>query len=267
MFDTSLELNLRRLASYKLGFVIDNHINNGSTTLVALEMDYQTEETYNYVVTSFDQLLKKYDLTKHRNELLYLMMRKNEKIRIRYDAYWQNYHDDLTSKEVASFMLAYKESKPNEHLQLAVKPTLNATASIKDTAIAKWMCQVLFDKIETRDFPLGVFGEKILYNLFGNDFSTATPIDLDKLKATATRSLRKPTKELNKLKVEFCKFLQTYLNENTELNLPDGILLTDAQANFFFDLLEMLGYHDREDYDSEPKDYIHSLFRNVITAK
>lgn len=198
------------------------------------------EETYNYVLSSFNQLISKYHLSGHSNELLFLMMRKNEKIRIRYDAYWQNYHDDLSAKEVASFMLAYKESKPNEHLQLAVKPTLNATASIKDTAIAKWMCQVLFDKIETRD-------------LFR--------------KATATRSIRKPTKELNKLKFEFCQFLQTYLNENTELNLPDGVMLSDAQANFFFDVLEMLGYHDREDFDLEPKDYIHSLFRNVITNK
>ncbi|MGM9478833.1 hypothetical protein ACS5PU_20585 [Pedobacter sp. GSP4] len=266
MFDTALKVNLKLLTSYNLSFDKKEYITNQSI-LVALEMDYQTEDTYNYVVDTFEQLLEKFDLSKHRNELLYLVMKKNEQIRIRYDAYWQNYHDDLTSKEVASFMLAYKESKPNEHLQLAVKPTLNATASIKDTAIAKWMCQVLFEKIEAREFPLGIFGEKILYNLFGNDFSSDTPLDLNKLKATATMGIRKPTKQLNKLKVEFSQFLQVYLHENTELKLPDGIMLTDAQANFFFDVLEMLGYHDREDFDSEPKDYMHAIFRNTLTSK
>lgn len=266
MFDTSIQLNLKQLTSYNLGFDTQDYINNDST-LVALEMDYQTEETYNYVLDAFGQLLEKYNLLQHKNELLYIVMKKNEQIRIRYDAYWENYNDDLTSKEVASFMLSYKESKPNEHLQLAVKPTLSATASIRDTAIAKWMCQVLYDKIETRDFPLGLFGEKMLYNLFGNDFSNTTPIDLNKLRTTATRSIRKPTKELNRLKVELCQFLQPYLNENTVLNLNDGVLLTDAQANFFFDVLEILGYHDRDDFDSEPKDYMHALFRNTLTRK
>ncbi|MCX2451116.1 hypothetical protein OQX61_07510 [Pedobacter sp. PLR] len=230
---------------------------------VPVILEYMSEAGYLRVCEGLRSAVIKYGIEDHYAELLYLILQKNEQIRERYDAYQQNYSDDQTSKEVAKFLLAYKESKPNQHFQLVAKPVTGSVA-IKDTAVAKWMCEQIYKAIETKDFPLGVFGEKLLYDLFGDDFNSDIPISIERLKATAELKPRKPTVRVKKLLVEFCLYLQVYLLNETKLTALPDVLLTDAQANFFFDILESIGYVDREEIESEPKDYIHAMFRNHI---
>jgi len=233
---------------------------------VPVYLEYMSEDGYLRVAEGLKQVLNTDGIADHYEELLYLILQKNEQIRERYDAYWQNYDDDLTSKEVAKFLLAYKESKPNQQFHLVAKP-ITGSVAIKDTAIARWMCEQIYKAIEGRDFPLGIFGDKLLYDLFGDDFASDSPIPLDRLKAIAELSPRKPTVRVKQLLVEFCLHLQVYLIKHTSLTLQSDILLTDAQANFFFDILELIGYVDREDVESEPKDYIHAMFRNHVKLK
>lgn len=230
---------------------------------VPVNLEYMSDVGYLRVAEGLKSTVIKYDIEDHYDELLYLILQKNEQIRERYDAYQQNYSDDQTSKEVARFLLAYKESKPNQHFQLVAKPVTGSVA-IKDTAVAKWMSEQIYKSIESRDFPLGIFGEKLLYDLFGDDFNSDTPISIERLKATAELKPRKPTVRVKKLLVEFCLYIQVYLLNETKLTAPPEVLLTDVQANFFFDILESIGYLDRDEIESEPKDYIHAMFRNHI---
>jgi len=255
MFSTTLLPDFTKLIDY----FPNPHLNRGIQP-VTMNLEYIGEENFKLIYTKLLEELEKIKLEEHHNELLYLLLLKNEQIRVRYDAYWQNYNDDLTSKEVAKFLLTFKESKPTEHFQLVAKPSLSSASAIKDTAIAKWMCEVLYNKIEFKEFPLGLFGEKLLYNLFGDDVQSEKPIEIDRLRAIANKSPKLPTVRLRKLYVELCCYLQPYLNEQTHLKTQPGTLLTDQQASLFFDILEMIGYLDGEKITSEPKDYIHSMF-------
>lgn len=230
---------------------------------VPVVLEYMSEEGYLHFSEGLKTVVKTYGVADHHEELLYLILQKNEQIRERHDAYWQNYYDDQTSSEVAKFLLAYKESKPNQHFQLVAKPVTGSVA-VKDTAVAKWMCEQIYKAIEARDFPLGVFGEKLLYNLFGDDFNGNTPISMERLRETTEIKPRKPTVRVKKLFVEFCLYIQVYLINETKLIASPEVLLTDAQANFFFDILELIGYLGREKIESEPKDYIHAMFRNKL---
>lgn len=265
MYSTTLNPNFKKLKGY-FSSITDTEINqieaNGG---VEIYLEYQTGDSYNRLVEGLKTIVSTYGLEDHYNELLYLILKKNEQIRERYDAYWQNYNDDQTSREVAKFLLAYKESKPNQYFQLVAKP-ITGSVVIKDTVVAKWMCEQIYKAIEARDFPLGVFGEKILYDLFGEDFASDEPIAIERLKATAELRPRKPTVKVNKLLVEFCLNIQVYLIYHTELTALPDVLLTDAQANFFFDVLELIGYKDREEVESVPKDYMHSMFNNYAKA-
>lgn len=229
---------------------------------VHLELDYMDEEDYLRVAEGLKAIAIKYGLEDH-TELLYLILKQNEHMRVLYDAYWDNYNDDLTSREVAKILLAYKTSDETQNFHLSIK-TFTDTVTLKDSAIARWIIKQAYEKIESGDYLPELFGTKIVYNLFGEDFGAGQRISVERLKATANLSPRKPTVKLKKLYVEFCLYVQVYLINQTHLTISDNVLLTDAHANFFFDILELIGYLDRDKIESEPKDYIHAMFRNHI---
>nr|WP_121272813.1 hypothetical protein [Pedobacter schmidteae] len=261
MYETTLNPDFNRIKEYIPNITDDDITLAQQAGGVPVYVDYMREADYLRLSEGLKQAVTTYDIPGHYEELLYLILQKNEQIRVRYDAYWQNYEDDITSKEVAKFLLAYKESKPNQHFQLVAKPVTGSVA-VKDTAIAKWMCEQIYNAVESRQLP-NMFGEKILFNLFGDDFNSDTPIASDRLKATAELRPRKPTVRVKKLLVEFCLHLQVYLIKHTILTIPDDVLLSDAQANFFFDIMELIGYVNRETV-AIPKDYIHAMFNNHV---
>jgi hypothetical protein len=227
---------------------------------VPIHLDYMDELKYLRVTEGLKVALDKYELTDHYAEILYLILKKNEQIRERYDAYWLNYNDDLTSKEVAKFLLAYKTSKPEKPFHLTAK-TVRGNVTIKDSLISRWMAELIYKQIED-DIPLETFGEKIIYNLFGEDLNNKT-ITLERLTVTANLKPKKPTLVINGLFVELCCYLEPYLEAQTHLKNVET-LLTDAKANLFFDILELLGYLQRDKISSEPKDYIRSMFKRHI---
>jgi hypothetical protein len=263
MYQTTIKPNFNKLKTYFPDITAEQILQIAEEGGVSVNLDYMTEESFLRVSEGFKNICNKYKVTEHYDELLYLIMRKNEQIRSRYDAYWQNYEDDQTSKEVAKFLLAFKESKPNHHFQLVAKP-ITGSVAIKDSGIAKWMCEQIYNKIEAREYPLGLFGEKLSYDLFGEEGQRGDTLSLERLRATSNLKPRKPTTKVNRLYVEFCIYLQVYLINHTSLTAPPETLLTDVQANFFFDVLELIGYLDRDKVQSEPKDYMHAMFNNSI---
>ena len=263
MYDTVLHPDFNKLKGYVPEFTDSDIAQIEKAKGVPVNLDYMTRERFLSVSEGFKTLCSEYGTQDHYTELLYLVLKKNEQIAERYVAYWQNYNDDQTSVEVAKFLLAYKESRPTQHFHLVAKP-ITGSVTIKDTAVAKWMCEQIYKAIEERAFPLDIFGEKLVNDLFGDDAHTTAPISLDRLQATAKLNPRKPTVRIKKLYVEFCLYIQVYLINQTTLTAPDNVLLTDAQANFFFDVLELLGYINEDDIQSEPKDYMHAMFKNNI---
>jgi hypothetical protein len=222
-----------------------------------------THISYNKLSDGLIKVLDSYNLSDHHTQILFLILRKNEDIRMKYEALWRDYNDDKTSKEVAAFLLAYKESKPNQQYQLVAKP-ITGTVAIKDTNIARWMTEVIYNAIEKQQFPLGLFGSKLMKDLFGDNPFDVDEISIEHLKIASEQTIRRPTTKISRLYVEFCLYIQIYLVNETHLTIPEGVMLTDVHANFFFDILELLEYLERNDIDSEPKDYMHTLFRNQL---
>jgi hypothetical protein len=263
MFSTKLFPDFNKLKSYFPA--ITNQMISDIEANVGVPVNLEHYDEYSFIELSngLKTVLTKYNLDDHYSELLYLVVKKDEEIRITYNSLWQNYNDDKTSKEIAEFLLAYKQSKPNQPFQLTAK-AFTGSVSIKNTHIARWMCEIIYTAIEKQEFPLRLFGAKVLHNLFGSNPFDVNEVSIETLEATAKLTTRKPTVKLKRLYVEFCLYVQLYLINQTHLTLPENVLFTDTHTNLFFDLLELLGYLDRDEIESEPKDYIHTMLRNQI---
>jgi hypothetical protein len=264
MYQTTIKPDFNKLKAFFPNITDEQILLVERSNGVPVNLEHMDEAEYLNVSQGLISMLERYNLAEHYNELLYLILSKNEDIAERYLTIWQNYTDDQTSRELAVFLLAYKTSKTNQPFQLTAK-SFTTTATIKSTPIARWMADTIYNAIERQEFPLGVFGTKVMFDLFGNNPFDVDSISIERLEATAKLNPRKPTVKLRKLYVEFCKYIQLYLISETHLTLPEGMRLTDAHANLFFDLLELLGFYSNDDIQSEPKDYMHAMFRNTAT--
>lgn len=263
MYETTLSPNFNKLKAFYPN-ITDSQINQiEQLGGVPINLEYLSEDDFLRVSEGLKTILQRYQLEEHHTELLYLILLKNEDIAVRYDARWQSYNDDQTSRDVAKFLLTYKTSNPDQPFQLTAK-AFTGSASIKSPPLARWMCEVIFTAIEKQEFPPSLFGAKVYQDLFGNNPFDVEEISMERLEACSNLNPRKPTVKLRKLYVELCQYLQLYLINETPLTLPEGARLTDAQANLFFDMLELLGYINKDNVESESKDYMHAMFRNQM---
>jgi hypothetical protein len=91
------------------------------------------------------------------------------------------------------------------------------------------MCQQIYEAIESKNFPFDIFGEKVLLHLFGSDPIESKTISMERFQAASKLNPRKPT------------YKKYYV-------------------------FKMLGYLDRLQISSEPKDYMHALLRNHMKS-
>jgi len=228
---------------------------------VEISSEHFNIEYYQTLADRFLNIAEECNVAEHFNELMIIMIAYNDKLTGFIDLVWENYNDELKSKELAGFLLAYKTALPNQDFQLTAKP-ITGSVTVKSPSMAHWMCSLIYDAIEQRKAPFDVFGYKLNYDIFGNDFNTDKPIDLERLKSVANM---KPKNPKTLLKGYYCGFfyhLKPYLIKYTKLTSSSDIFITDAQANFFFKVLELFGYVDKTNITSEPKDYVTTMLRN-----
>lgn len=263
MSDFKLDLNFDRLKDYFPNITEEQkaRIKQQGGIVPNLEWDYANNAVHYEMFEALLKILKLYHLEDHINELYYIIIILNDNCQVLQEGQQIAYNDGQTTKEVAQFLLTLKAAKPNQAFQLVAKST-TSTAPIKNTEVAKWMCDLIYNAIETKQFPVELFSEQTLYNIFGTDISNDSPISMERLEATSNLKIKKPSNKSTL--VSFCLQLRAYLNDHTNLSTPSDVLITNAQANFFFDVLELYGYLDRNKIESEPKDYIHALLRNHI---
>jgi len=260
MFTTTLLPDFRRLTDYFINLSEEYILEVESDGGVVVNLEYLDNAGFEQLQLRLASILERFDLKEHYKELLYLILRKNEEIGERHTTLLHQHNEEKKLKEVATFLLGIKNLKQHETVQLAIKPSLSQTLTINSSGIAEWMIQSIVDKLEKQEFPLSLFGSQI-YKLF-NGFGDDELISLDKLIAASKLKLQNPKFKLRPLYVELCLYLQGYLVNETHLILPTNAKLSDKQANFFFDILQMLDYITIDDFDSEPKDYIYALFQN-----
>lgn len=265
MSDFKVALNFDRLKSYFPNITDQQKaliIKQGGYT-INFESEYY-DEVYPKLYEGLSKILTRYHLGDHINELYYIIILLDNQYQ--EIAYHEDtaYNDDKTAKEVAQFLLTFKNAKPKQAFQLVAK-SLTDTAAVKNPDIAKWMCQLVYEAIEARSMPFDLFGEQIYLHLFGMQPLDGEPILIERLETASKLSPRKP--KFSNLLFRFCLHMRTYINEETDLKSGDNILLSDIHANLFFDIFEFMGYLNRNNIQSEPKDYMHTLFRNQMKLK
>lgn len=263
MSDFKLDLNFDRLKDFFPNITEEQKsiIKAKGGLVPNLEWDYSDNSQHYEMFDALLTILKRYGLQEHINELYYTIIILNDNCQVLQEGQEIAYNDSQTTKEVAQFLLTLKTAKENQSFQLVAKSATN-TAPIKNTEVAKWMCDLMCTAIAEKRFPIGLLGEQFMLNVFEQDISNDLPISMERLEAAANLKIKKPSNK-NHL-VSFCLHLRTYLNTYTDLTTPPDVLMTNAQANFFFDVLELYGYLNRNKIESEPKDYIHALLRNHI---
>lgn len=263
MSNFKLNLNFDRLKDYFPNITEEQKakIKLDGGYRINFDMEYADENAYYRTSDALLEILKVYGLEDHLNEIYYIILLLDCEYHDTMYIQEQSYNDDQTTKELAQFLLTHKTAKPNQAFQLVAKSLTNS-ASIKNTQVANWMCEVIYNAIETKQFPIDLFGENALLHLFGYNFNDGQSISMERLEIAAKLNTKKPSNK--NLLFRFCLNLRTYLNDHTHLISPPEVLLANTHANFFFDVFELMGYLDRNKIESEPKDYIHALFRNQI---
>lgn len=228
------------------------------------------EDQYKRYADGLKGVIEKYKLNEVREELLYVIFREDEILgdNIQDDQARYDYLENII--EVSKFLLAFKNSEDNPHFQIGVRENtgtelmpINKTHFVKNAEISKWMCQVICDAIEVGNLPYGLVDEQSTENIFGSTYyGSQGPIKIEKLERGANLKNKSFSVYRRKRYVEFCYQVQNFLEEYTNLKSSANVKISDEQANFFFDILNVLNYLNFEKIESEPKDYINSMIRN-----
>jgi len=216
---------------------------------------------------SFKELLTKYNLIDHYNNLLYLTL-------YIYDQVWQSIqiaYDDYSSKkrtrELAQLLLMLKGTKKGKLDQIMFK-SLTDTAKTTDSLLNDWISGTLIEALEQKKFPIGGFGATVLEMLSDEEHPLKPDtVNEAKLQQYAKMRLIHPKNRINKAKVSISLLVYSYLEGETQLKAEGEASFSDVQLNFFFELLELLKQVDRNNMKSLPKDYMRTLIFNVVKDK
>lgn len=228
---------------------------------IQLKSDYFNEEFYIDVAERFEALARAYFIYGHYDELLYLIWYYNESMEQYEEAISQNYKDDKISKEVANFLLAFKRNENVGEIQLSIKDS-TGTHTIKNNDVSQWMCKLISDAIESGKTPLGIFGETLLYHFYGMNMEYGKPIELEKLESASKIKLKNPKVLRQKIIVKFYQYLKLYLEDNTNLITRNKSALTNRQAEFFFDLFNILGLLSADDAKPTKAKCMRTIIKN-----
>jgi hypothetical protein len=230
---------------------------------LAIGLQYFSAEGYGKLFMGLKTCLKHYEIEEHFTELLYIIINKVEENEAIFERKQQEYSQYEASSQLANFLLIFKDKDPNSVFQITAKSNTK-TAQVKESSLAKWMYQTIYTAVENKQFPMDEMGLRILNDLFGNDPFNAEEISDERLRKIATLKVYKPS--YKPFLAELCHHLKHYLIEHTHFQIDEGKNMTDKLANFYFDVLELLGYVDREKV-AVPKDYIYSTLNNYKHVK
>lgn len=258
--------DLNKISNYLGGWHTERYTKLGYVELELIMPIEQYEKIKSKLLTTFD----KYGLTEDREELIYIIIIEDEILDGMIYGDKLRYNETQKAIDVSKFLLTFKNAKDNPLFQIGVKENVGTifkpktqSAFIQDAEISKWMCQLVLDAIETGKYPqYDIFGEFFTESIAGLNFGDRLPISDKSLKYGANLKNKSHTVFRKKRYVHFCFAVLRYLENFTHLKTPQGVKITDVQSNFLFEVLEILGYINGDEIDSEPKDYINSMIRN-----
>jgi hypothetical protein len=258
--------NLRTLNRYLTSSTDEefDHANPGfqlKAMLIESEWSVFKDTTF---TKRFTELLEKFQLLSHYDNLLYLTLHIYDQIwsgiQLAYDLYEQK----KRARELAQLILTLKETKEGK-LDLVTFKSLTHTSKVTDSKVNDWISVTLIKALEEKLFKVGEFGVSILEMLTDKegpfDFE---PVNLHKLKKYATMRLVNPKNRIRKGMVSITLVIHSYLQEETNLQANNKSGISDEQLIFLFELLELLQMISSIEIDSEPKDYLRTTIQNYV---
>ncbi|MDQ0964743.1 hypothetical protein QFZ20_000146 [Flavobacterium sp. W4I14] len=237
-----------------------------------IDLDYTTENQFSAVCNGLKDGVnfKHYSYAQESlDEVLLLALLGNERLWYDYNLYYDFYEDDMKAKEIATFLLHCKNLKHAKLSQLVLKENIGTknnpktkSTGIKDAEISSWIYNLIYDAVASANFPLGALGERI-FSHFKIDINGSTrDISIEDLEKTANISLKNPNIRIKNLMVCLCRDMLPFLKNYTILTSKANVKLTNDQANFFYDLLSVLGHIPVRKSGILDRDYMHTLFKN-----
>ena len=234
---------------------------------LTIELDWKPFEQEAEFLEAFKDLLNTYALLEHHDNLLYIVLTTFDDQWTRVQHAYDDYEAKKRARELAQLLLLLQETPPGKMQRVAFK-ALTKDAKVNDPILINWISEVITDAIINKNYPLGRFGDAVI-GLFPHEKPLNEPedIDVDRLRKVLKTRLINPKNHLKRTEFVICITVYAYLQGNTKLRAEEGVMFTDAQLLFLFDLLVLLQQVDPDKITSEPKDYMRTLLMNFINAQ
>ncbi len=233
---------------------------------------YYTDEMVDDVTKRFTEIIHKYNLTEHLDNLMFLTLQKVQEFENVVTAAIDENNMMFRAKELAGLLLAYQDEELSKTPKLLVK-TLKETYNVNDLSLSQWIGSLISKALKEGNVPLQLMNMATDY-LFIDTVDGKRVINKSKVEEVYNRKLKKTSTYISqyqtRLKAEFCYYILPYLNGETTLVKPDGKNFSDEQLNFLYDVMLLLeiikpGSFD-ETMDYEPKDSIRNLLMKYAKA-
>jgi len=224
-----------------------------------------TDEKRRATEKEFKQLLKEYGIEEHYETLLYICLIESNNGDIQYQHKYQTYNQNKFDKELAQLLLINNPAATYKPNNIKVS-SITDTVKITNDKLIKWIAELVNNAIEQGSFNPSELSETI-FSFIANDEGEITskvqPLNYKHIQQIAEQTVRKPgIRDRNRLLAKFLFKILAYLNKETVLQARDGVRFSDDQLNFLFKVAELLEWLRANDFESEPKDYIHTLLLN-----
>ena len=221
-----------------------------------------TDEAVAEIENGFKNIINKYHLQAHHDNLLFLTLGKVQEHEAVLDEVNFQYAQRKRTKELASLLLTFTENPTKQYDALLLK-TFKGTAKVSDKPTIKWIGETITKAILTGKMPLADYEYRIMNDFF-DETADGKQLSITKLTIESQRKILSPINRAKSKYADICIYLYSYLVNETNIKPNPDTLFSDAMLNFYFDLLELFGFINDDKISSERKDYIGSLLKNRI---
>jgi hypothetical protein len=233
---------------------------------------YYTDEMVDGITEQFTEIVNRYGLSEHNDNLMYLILNKAQEFEALVTAAIDENNMMLKAKELAGFLLAYLNKEANKVPGLLLKGFTD-TYKISDPYLSTWIGSLVSKAIVEGNVPLQLMNMATDY-LFIETVDGERRISADKVLEVYNTKWQNTSTYINqyqtRLRAEFCFYLLPYLNNETPLNKGDNNNFSDQQLSFLYEIMILLefikpGAFDKS-MDYEPKDSIRNSLIKYVKA-
>lgn len=255
--------NFHLLSKYILFPVSIESMEGQSQEGYAIMIDwYDTDEKVEEIDNAFKGILNRYGLNDHYDNLLFLTLGKLQEIEaIQYEINFQ-YNQKKRTKELAGFLLGYIEGNEDQSYTLLLK-TFMGTSKVSDSNLVQWICKSIIKALIKGDMSINDYEYNIRELLFDKT-DKGLILSKEKLELEAKKTIASPKRNIRALHAGFCFYIYEYLVKETNIKPDTNVMFSDAQLMFYFDLLVLFEFINRDEIDSEEKDFMRAILVNRI---